>query len=187
MIYSSQHKALLDANVLYSVIARDLLFWFAYYDLFIPKWSEDIINEWKEVILEKGFSEEEATKRINITNNAFKDAIIYEYQDLIPQLQLEDKDDRHVLAAAIKEKVDVIVTFNIKDFPDEYLSSFNIYAKHPDDFLVDIIDLNSDTAIEAFKEMVLSKKNPIMDEFNVLDSLRKIGLKNTADYLHAKL
>jgi hypothetical protein len=35
--------------------------------------------------------------------------------------------------------------------------------------------------------MVLSKKNPKMDELEVLDQLRKAGLKDTANYIHAFL
>lgn len=35
--------------------------------------------------------------------------------------------------------------------------------------------------------MVLNKKNPSMDEYEVLESLRKVGLDDTANYLHAML
>jgi hypothetical protein len=35
--------------------------------------------------------------------------------------------------------------------------------------------------------MVINRRNPEMDEFEVLDSLRRIGLKDTADYLHTLL
>jgi predicted nucleic acid-binding protein len=36
-------------------------------------------------------------------------------------LTLPDADDRHVLAAAIRSSADVIVTFNLGDFPPEVL------------------------------------------------------------------
>jgi len=54
-----------------------------------------------------------------------------------------------------------------------------------DDFLTDIIDLNHDVAVEAFKEMVFNRRNPDMDEYEVLDQLRKNGLTETANYLHS--
>jgi hypothetical protein len=79
------------------------------------------------------------------------------------------------------------VTNNLKDFPPEYLKSFGLNAKSADDFLTDIIDLNQEQAITAFKEMVLNKKNPKMDEFEVLNQLRNAGLTDTANYLHAFL
>jgi len=62
-----------------------------------------------------------------------------------------------------------------------------LVAKTADDFLTDIIDLNNEQAIAAFKEMVLNKKNPELDEFEVLDVLRANGLIDTANYLHALL
>jgi hypothetical protein len=60
-------------------------------------------------------------------------------------------------------------------------------VKSLDDFLTDIIDLNQEKAIEAFKEMVLNKKKPPLDEYEVLNQLRKINLNDTANYLHALL
>jgi hypothetical protein len=106
---------------------------------------------------------------------------------LIANLTLPDENDRHVLAAAIKSNADVIVTNNLKDFPEKYLNSFGVKAKSADDFLTDIIDLNPEIALKAFKEMVLNRKNPNMDEFEVLESLRKVDLFDTANYIHSLL
>jgi len=187
MIHSVRFTVVLDTNVIYPVIIRDLLFWFAYYDLYTPKWSEHIFDEWKRVMIEKGVSEDEANKRIEKANLAFPDALVKNYKGLINHLALPDEDDRHVLAAAIKTNANLIVTNNIKDFPEAYLQSFSLSVKTADDFLTDIIDLNDEQALTAFKEMVLNKKNPRMDEFEVLNQLRRAGLKDTADYLHVLL
>lgn len=187
MIHSVKFKAILDTNVIYPIIIRDLLFWFAHYDLYTPKWSGGIFGEWKRVMQEKGITEEVANKRIQSANKAFPDALVQNYEPLIDHLELKDSDDRHVLAAAIKSNSNVIVTNNLKDFPAEYLSTFGLSAKSADDFLTDIIDLNPDIAIKAFKEMVLNKKNPEMDVYQVLESMRKVGLEDTANYLHAML
>jgi hypothetical protein len=138
-------------------------------------------------MMDKGVDKVEADNRIKKVNDAFPDAQVHNYKGLINQLELPDVNDRHVLAAAIKVNANVIVTNNIKDFPEEYLQSFGLNAKSADDFLTDIIDLNQEQAIAAFKEMVLNKKNPKMDEFEVLNQLRKAGLKDTANYLHALL
>lgn len=124
MIHSVRFTAVLDTNVVYPVIIRDILFWFAYYELYTPKWSEHIFDEWKSVMIEKGVSEKEANKRISTANLAFPDALVKNYKGLIGHLTLPDIDDRHVLAAAIKTNANLIVTNNIKDFPEEYLQSF---------------------------------------------------------------
>lgn len=187
MIHSVKFKAVLDTNVIFPIVIRDLLFWFAFYDLYTPKWSATIFKEWKDVMIRKGITSEEAEKRIVRANSAFPDALVSNYESLITHLNLPDQDDRHVLAAAIKSNADVIVTNNLKDFPEEYLNSYGVKAKSADDFLTDIIDLNQDIAIKAFKEMVLNRKNPNMDEFEVLESLRKVNLIDTANYIHALL
>lgn len=187
MIHSIKFKAVLDTNVIYPIEIRDLLFWFAYYELFTPKWSENIFKEWKTVMLRKGISAKEVEKRLQKANKAFPDALVKNYHGLIEHLNLPDPDDCHVLAAAIKSNANLIVTNNLKDFPEDILESFGVSVKSADDFLTDIIDLNPDIAIKAFKEMVLNRKNPEMDIYEVLESLRKNGLKDTANYLHAML
>ncbi|WP_286861066.1 MULTISPECIES: PIN domain-containing protein [Sphingobacterium] len=187
MIHSVRFKAVLDTNVVFPIVIRDLLFWLAYYELYTPKWSAHIFDEWKDVMLRKDVSVVEAEKRIQRANKAFPDALVKNYEVLIEHLNLPDPRDCHVLAAAIKTNANVIVTNNLKDFPAEYLTSFGLTAKSADDFLTDIIDLNPEQAILAFKEMVLNRRNPAMNEFEVLDSLRNSGLTDTANYLHALL
>lgn len=187
MIHSTRFTAVLDTNVVFPIEIRDLLFWFAFHELFTPKWSKHIFDEWDDVMERKGVSEEEWMKRITKANLAFPDAMVNNYESLIDSLKLPDAKDRHVLAAAIKTNANVIVTNNLKDFPEEYLASFGLCAKGADDFLTDTIDLNPETAVKAFREMVLHRRNPDMDEYEVLDALRRNGLKDTADYLHAML
>lgn len=87
-----------------------------------------------------------------------KVAPVPNYEGLLSTLDLPDPDDCHVLAAAIKTNAHVIVTNNLKDFPEEYLETFGLKVKGADDFLTDIIDLNYDEAIKEFREMVLYKK-----------------------------
>ena len=187
MIHSVRFKAVLDTNVIYPVIIRDLLFWFAHYDLYTPKWSRNIFDEWIAVMERKGVPQEEAKKRVQKANLAFPDALVQDYEVLLNGLTLPDPKDRHVLAAAIKTNADVIVTNNLKDFPAPYLESFGLSAKSADDFLTDIIDLNSQTAVQSFREMVMYKKNPELNEYQVLELLRKNGLMDTANYLHVLL
>ena len=111
--------------------------------------------------------------------------MVKNYGALIGGLTLPDPKDCHVLAAAIKANANLIVTNNLKDFPRDYLSQFGLRAKSADDFLADTIDLNPQTALEAFRRLVLNRRNPEMDEYAVLQALRNNGLKDTADYLHA--
>ena len=187
MVHSVRFTAVLDTNVIYPVIIRDLLLWFAHYDLYTPKWSAHIFDEWRQVMVRKGVPEDEAFRRTQAPNRAFPDAFVQHYEGIIPNLALPDPKDCHVLAAAIKANANIIVTNNGKDFPKEYLQTFGLGVKSADDFLTDIIDLNPQISVQAFREMVMHKKNPKLDEYIVLDQLRLSGLFDTANYLHALL
>lgn len=187
MIHSVRFTCVLDTNVIYPVNIRDLLLWFAHYDLFTVKWSSGICEEWIKVMRAKGVDEHTIAKRVQRMSDAFPDALVENYDGLIDVLELPDKDDRHVLAAAIKANANLIVTNNLSDFPAAELAKYGLEAKSADDFLTDIIDLNQSRALEAFKELVANRRSPELDAYQVLDQFRKVGLKNTADYLHALL
>jgi predicted nucleic acid-binding protein len=185
MIHSVQFKALLDTNVLYPIVIRDLLFWFAHFDMYTPLWSDHIFKEWEKVFESRGIAKSKIRNSISLTKKAFPDATVENYEFLIPTQNLPDQKDNHVLAAAIKAKAELIVNHNQKVFPQVFLNTISIKAKAPDDFITDVIDLNPVEALKAFREMVLNKKNPDLDEFEVLNQLRQNGLKQTANFLHA--
>lgn len=187
MIHSSKFICVLDTNVIYPITIRDILFWFAYDELYTPKWSKHIFDEWKNVMARKGVDNAEIEKRVIHAFKIFPDAMVEKYEALIDNLELPDEKDRHVLAAAVKVNANLIVTNNLKDFPKDYLNQYGLAAKSPDDFLCDIIDLNHDKCLESFYRLVANKKKPPLDEYQVLDQLRIVGLKNTADYLHTLL
>lgn len=187
MIHSARLICVLDTNVFYPLWIRDLLLWFAYHDLFVPKWSKHIFDEWIAVMIRNGVAEDEALRRTKVVENAFQDASVKNYEPLIENLTLPDEKDMHVLAAAIKADADLIITNNLKDFPGDYLSTFGLSAKCADDFFADMIDAHRETSMEAFRDLVLVKKKPPYSEVEVLEIFRNNGLKNTADYLHSLL
>ena len=120
-------------------------------------------------------------------NNAFPDANVIHYEELINSLTLPDPDDCHVLAAAIRCQADVLVTANLKDFPDAILSLFDLEVQHPDEFIVNLIDLDSRRALIAFDQQVSYLKKPPMTPEQVLENFKKVGLKVTADRLNSLL
>jgi len=60
-------------------------------------------------------------------------------------------------------------------------------AKIADDFLTEAIDLNPKVAVNSYRKLVMNRRNPNLDEYEVLDCLRRNGLKDTANYLHASI
>jgi len=181
MIHSSSFTALLDANVLYPAPLRDILLHLASVDLYKPKWTEDIQEEWIRNLLlnREDLNRENLQRTKDAMNSAFPDANIDKYEELIAGLSLPDPDDRHVLAAAVRADADVVVTFNLRDFPTDYLKSFDIEVQDPDTFVTHLIDLDRPRSLEALHNQVKSLKNPPKSFEEVLETLEKCGLPNS--------
>lgn len=182
MNFAPDFEALLDANVLFPAAVRDILLHFADVNLFQPKWTNEINKEWIESLIHKSshFTKAKLIRTRNQMNIAFPDANITQYESLISDLSLPDKNDLHILAAAIKGKVDAIVTFNIKDFPATIVKKFGIEVIHPDEFVENLILNNKSKAIKAFAVQVRKLKKPFKTEQEVLITLSKCGLPKSA-------
>src|ERR1700722_18805075 len=128
----SSYTALLDANVLYPAPVRDLLLQLAVTDIYKARWTADIHREWIENLLENEPHRDRAKleRTRDLMDSNTRDALVMGYESLISSLQLPDPDDRHVLAAAIVGRCDVIVTANLTDFPDALLTPFGIEMRY---------------------------------------------------------
>jgi hypothetical protein len=105
------------------------------------------------------------------------------YEDLIPGLQLPDPDDRHVLAAAIHGRADVIITMNLRDFPPDIIGSFGIEVQHPDEFVPHLLDLEPGAVVAAAQNHRQSLKNPPKTVAEYLETLERQRLIQTVSVL----
>ncbi|MBX3149486.1 PIN domain-containing protein [Candidatus Obscuribacterales bacterium] len=134
--------------MLFPAFISSLLLWIASTRLFRVKWTEQIHAEWIERRLERyqDLNRAQLERRRQRMDAEFPDSLVTGYEGLIESLALPDPDDRHVLAAAITCRAHVIVTANLRDFPESSLRQYSIAAQHPDEFLLDQLDLHSDSS-----------------------------------------
>jgi len=178
----SNYTALLDANVLYPAPVRDLLLQLAVSDIFKARWTSDIHREWIENLLQnEPHRDRTALERTrDLMDKATRDCLITGYQDIIPSLHLPDPNDRHILAAAIVGRCDVIVTANLKDFPDTALQPFGIDAQHPDEFFCKHLNLAPGLFCSCVQKVRRRLKNPPYSIAEYLGTLTRNGLVATA-------
>ncbi len=108
-----------------------------------------------------------------------EDCLVTGYESLIASLALPDPDDRHVLAAAIVAGASAIVTYNLKDFPPESLSPYDIEAQHPDEFVRRVVDLAPVLVVDVLRAQLASLKNPPLNMSQLLALFERIGLVET--------
>ncbi|MGH9763730.1 MAG: PIN domain-containing protein, partial [Blastocatellia bacterium] len=83
-------------------------------------------------------------------------------------------------AAAIHARANVILTFNLRDFPKDVLSAYGITAQHPDEFLSVLLDADSEAVCSAAEEHQRSLRKPPKTRAEYLATLRAQGLIEAA-------
>jgi len=167
-----------DANVLYPNTLRDLLIRIAQAGLVQAKWTHQILEEvFTHLAANRpDLDPAKLARTRTLMCRAVRDCLVLGYEPLIAALELPDADDRHVLAAAIKARAQVIVTRNLRDFPAAVLAPWNVEAKDPDEFVCDQIDLDPQRVYGAIQQIADAWRSPPGGVEDVLTRLERDGL-----------
>ncbi|MDB5855287.1 MAG: hypothetical protein JWR22_3328 [Herminiimonas sp.] len=182
---SSNFTVIYDACVLCPAPLRDFLMRLALTDLFRARWTDMIQDEWTRNVLKNrpDLKAEDLERTRSLMNSHVRDSLVTGFEHLIPSVELPDANDRHVVAAAIHAGANLIVTFNLKDFPVNQLTHYNLLVQHPDDFIFDLLDLHAARVCEAAANHRRSLTNPPKTADEYLDTLLKQGLTQTVGLL----
>ncbi len=118
----TKQKVVLDANVLYGNFLRDLLLSLFYAGIYEAKWTDKITQEWSSHLIENrtDITPKKLERTLALMNGITPSALVEKYQKFIPIVEpgMKDKNDSHVVAAAIAAGAQKILTWNLSDFPD---------------------------------------------------------------------
>ena len=184
MAGSSRYTVILDANVLYPQLLRDTLLSLAGENLYQARWSATINDEWvRNLAKNKPEIADRLPAVVKLMCDSVPDCLVTHYEKLAGSIDLPDPDDRHVVAAAIVGHADAIVTFNMKDFPSAVLQLYGIEVQHPDEFVVNQLQLQKIQALSAIKKMRARWTNPARSAQELITAFELRGLPLTADLL----
>ena len=179
------YTVILDACVLYPAPLRSYLLYLAQTGLYRAKWTNQIHDEWIRNVL-KNRSDLSITPLLRVRqlmDQHAPDCLIEDYELLINGIDLPDQDDRHVVAAAIKGQAEGIITFNLKDFPEQEMARLGLSAIHPDVFLTDMFHLDKASVLKAAQHQRNAMRNPPMTSDEYLDCLQKQKLPNFVSHV----
>jgi hypothetical protein len=86
-----------------------------------------------------------------------------------------------VVAAAIKGGAQAIITANLTDFPAAALGPLGLEAVHPDDFLLDQLDLSPPTILQVIREQAAHTRRPSLTPQDLTTLLGRAGVPGFAD------
>ena len=81
-----------------------------------------------------------------------------------------------MLAAAAHSDSQVLVTFNLDDFPESSVAGFDLAVVHPDDFLLDQIDLHPGKVGRALLRQMNEATRPALTMAELLGMLTRAGV-----------
>jgi len=151
-----RYTAVLDACVLVPVALADTLLRVAEKGLYRPMWSDRILGEAQAAI-------EEIHPGIDTAK------------------RFASMRDRHVVAAAVRGGAQGIITANVKDFPAAALKPLGLEAVHPDDFLLDQLDLSPPTLLQVIREQAAHSRRPPLAPRDLATLLGRAGVPDFAD------
>ena len=177
----STFTAFVDANVFFGARLRSLLLFLSQTKMYRARWSERVHQEWMGAVAEKRKidpSNLQVTREL--MDRAVPDALVFGYEQLEAGITLPDPSDRHVVAAATLTRADIIVTFNLDDFPVDALKPLQLEARHPDEFLLDLFDISHELFIEAVKRDYNHYIQPRLSFADYVEGFNKAGVPETA-------
>jgi predicted nucleic acid-binding protein len=181
--------AVYDACVLYPFHLRNVLIQCAFDGLVEARWTDEIHDEWIRNLAANTPSL--PIERLIATRDRMKavlpEAEVVNYRPLVTDLQLPDPDDRHVLAAAIAGKASVIVTWNLKDFPEPHLRPYGVTSQSPDDFLSELHVALPDALIFSVRRARHNLRKTVPSAETFVEALEQGGLEKLSAVLRRNI
>ena len=179
----ARYTVVLDACVLVPTTLADALLRTAKRNPYRPLWSVRSLEEAMEAILglHPGLSGDPVERRFAALRETFEDARVEDGESVNVNLARPDRDDLHVVAAALQGRAGAIVTANLRDFLVKDLKSLDLEVIHPGDFLLDQLDLDPRTVIDVIREQATHTRHPPLEPIGLLARLARCGVHGFAD------
>lgn len=172
-------SAVLDTCVLWPSLQRDLLLSLAIEGLYRPLWSSAILEELEMheagKLVDRGASTPAATRSaqrlVMQMGTAFDDARVDGWEALDGTYGLPDRDDEHLVAAAVVGGAGAIVTLNVRDLPADKIPA-HIQVTSPADFALETVEIDPRRAFDAVATMAERRqREPVQSIDQLLEVL----------------
>jgi hypothetical protein len=178
--------AVFDACILYPFHLRNVLVLAAVDRLVEARWTEEIHDEWIRNLAARAPSIpiERLQNTRRLMDDALPTAMVSGYENHIPEANLPDPNDRHVVAAGIAAAATIILTWNLRHFPAKELTKFGLRRETPDAFLSGLYDKVPDLTIGSLanaRRNLTKTRVSASDFIKILNSQKLIELAKRAE------
>jgi hypothetical protein len=152
---------------------RDTLLRCAWAGFYLPFWSQEVLDgAIRNLTIREKMPSEKARQLEAKIKAAFPESMI-QVPDGLADVMTNHPGDRHVVAAAVTARANIIVTSNLKHFKDKDLKPWNIEAQSPDEFLTDLYNTHQDQIVEVLQRQSQGLEKPPLNLVELLGLLSK--------------
>lgn len=182
-------RVFIDTSELFPFTIMDVLLTLAEDFLFTWVWTDELLDEWTEVIVREGkrstgsAASVAAAVRTHFGRYRIDPAL---YRDKITDDLSPDPDDRVHAAAAIYGDVDVLLTRNVKHLRTEPVLAAGVTVITSDDFLCALLTTHRQGVVESFTRAASGKKNPPTTPYELADKIAAAGAPRFAQRIQER-
>jgi len=178
----SAPRVFADTNILYGGALRDILIDMAIAGAIELRWSPTVLDELCIALVRnrEDYTQAKALKLVAAMTEVLPEALV-----IPPEggcgVGLPDVGDEHVVRAAVHGECDLILTFNVKDFPAELVAPVAVW--HPDTFILERVAADPAPVIGIIDQIRRELRSPPLDREVYCDGLARAGLSQTAELM----
>jgi PIN domain len=141
------------------------------------RWTDEIHDEWIRNLTARTSAVpiERLQKTRRLMDDALPTAMVSGYENHVPEVNLPDPDDRHVVAAGIAAGASIILTWNLRHFPAKELKKFGLRRETPDAFLSSLYDKVPDLTISSLAN---ARRNLTKTRVSAADFIKILNSQN---------
>jgi predicted nucleic acid-binding protein len=166
-------RLFLDANVLHAAAVRDFLLRLGEAGVVDVRWSGAVLDETRRSLEGRGFPAHKVDRLIDALRTAFPEAEVHDFEELIPEMDCSDRNDRHVLAAAVAGEADFLVTDNTDDFPIDTGERYDVAIMTGDEVAASLVRADPQMAARVGRAQIADLTNPPSTENEFLERLAR--------------
>lgn len=183
-------RVFIDANAFVSSWVLDLVMSLADDGFLEPFWSDAVLDEAARAISSvRSRPIEAASRLLGELKRFYPSSMVAEkdWRPLEPWFDLPDPGDAHVAAAAAYARCDVLLTYNLRDFPRSALASWGIEPIGPDELAMRCVEADADGVADAVSRLVTGKSRPPRTFAEEAAGLRRDRLPRFAAFVEGRL
>jgi predicted nucleic acid-binding protein len=153
-------------------------------------WTDDLLDEWERVIVESQRRSPDAAAAITATiREFFADTCIPadSYRNLVSAVDGPDPDDNVHMAAAVAGRVEVIITWDEKDFVCDFIKNHAVTVVDPDTYLCSLYQEFPQEVLGTITRIAAGKRRPPMTASDIVEALDRAGVSEFASRIRPHL